>query len=764
MLNPPASVGIEGLLESAVETPINRAAGDSTGLHTPQPASDVAHTGSAEHRFGREEVHRAVVTFIQGQPDHLRQIATTTVAWLAVSRAPLTLNGLCEGLLARTNPRDFQSLEGESYPAHQFPHIQTLVPRMRNTVLQYCQCLIKIDPSTSTILFRHYEIEQAVQRLLESESHHLPEITNIAEVCLRYLLLDVFGKGPCETESKLLEFLSKYQFLNYAAHSWSHQLGSTIDVPTTKLVMQLLRSPKNLALGLQICLYWRIKMSSNEVDWEVLVKKSRTTTPLHIAAHDGLLLPVRQLISHGSLLDAFDEIDQFTPLHDAARQGQLEVVKALVIAGASLLPRDKNNKTPLHHAQMCSKDSKGTVFEFLTESLYEQSLKQDRDPSPTVFDGLEDRASLLSFFMQYCLFLGHENATTSQRTRAYCDAVCCGSIVRILVLLDKENDNRVDADAEDEHGVPALHLAISHHSKSSPVIEVLLNNSATPSIRNSKLYDESALQCAIRHKNSTAVNLLLTHGADMHHINQAGKSALIQAVEMREHDRLQVHPSHVPQLNVQSDGAGNVPIASQERSEVDFLKLLMDRGLQIDQPQASGKSALFDAVQEGDENRAKVLIEAGADVNQLDATGRPILFHAVDKSNLAMIQLFFKYGADVDKTDRDGRTVLFEAVSQGNNDVAELILCSGIDIQAKDKEGRSILHEAAVSEKSDLRTMEMLAFRLWRFHHDLKKLDPPDNKGKTPKEHAKLAGQLQESKYDTFLKQLEEVDWVIVEP
>jgi ankyrin repeat protein len=75
-----------------------------------------------------------------------------------------------------------------------------------------------------------------------------------------------------------------------------------------------------------------------------------------MAAQDGDLTRVKELIAGGHPVNAFDDL-ALTPLHYAAREGHLKVMKALIDAGADVNARDERRigNTPLREvAGNCS--------------------------------------------------------------------------------------------------------------------------------------------------------------------------------------------------------------------------------------------------------------------------------------------------------------------------------------------------------------------------------------------------------------------------
>lgn len=74
------------------------------------------------------------------------------------------------------------------------------------------------------------------------------------------------------------------------------------------------------------------------------------TTPLCVAAEDGIVDNVKMFLQANADLAARCSSDRNTPLHSAASRGHGSIVKALIEAGADLEAKNRHANTPLHTA------------------------------------------------------------------------------------------------------------------------------------------------------------------------------------------------------------------------------------------------------------------------------------------------------------------------------------------------------------------------------------------------------------------------------
>ena len=73
-------------------------------------------------------------------------------------------------------------------------------------------------------------------------------------------------------------------------------------------------------------------------------------THLILAAREGNLQKVIDLVANGALIDQSNDDEKHTPMHDAAANGHLDVIRYLVEAGADMEREDYFGSTPLLRA------------------------------------------------------------------------------------------------------------------------------------------------------------------------------------------------------------------------------------------------------------------------------------------------------------------------------------------------------------------------------------------------------------------------------
>lgn len=106
--------------------------------------------------------------------------------------------------------------------------------------------------------------------------------------------------------------------------------------------------------------------------------------------------------------------------------------------------------------------------------------------------------------------------------------------------------------------------------------------------------------------------------------------------------------------------------------------------------------ALLWAAVRGCTDTVKLLLERGANVDIEDDTRRTALMIAAYQGHPKTVNLLLECGADINKQNKNGRTALIEASSCGQSDIIALLLEKGALPNVKDKQGRHALMYCAM--------------------------------------------------------------------
>ena len=123
----------------------------------------------------------------------------------------------------------------------------------------------------------------------------------------------------------------------------------------------------------------------------------------------------------------------------------------------------------------------------------------------------------------------------------------------------------------------------------------------------------------------------------------------------------------------------------------DVIRLLLDKGSDIDAKDIFGQTQLSWAAERGQQDVVKSLLDYGADIDAKDTYGRTPLSWAAKSDQKDVARLLLDNRADIEAKDNYGRTPLSWAAKNGQKDVGKLLLEYGADIDAKDTYGRTPL-------------------------------------------------------------------------
>ena len=294
-----------------------------------------------------------------------------------------------------------------------------------------------------------------------------------------------------------------------------------------------------------------------------------------------------------------------------------------------------------------------------------------------------------------------------------------------------------DVNAMNDNNLTAL-IAVAKRGGSDDAertVNILLDNGADPNVRHDGLY---ALDYARRNRSLTGTETLqrLEKITDIAEISE--KISPKEFAQLLEHGSIErVAEAIKASADIRrapDDAFGEAPIfyTIRRRPEIELIKLLLDAGIDINEPGDenswhAGDTLLMTALtrpqnqyfRESSYEMIKFLIDRGADVNAKTPTGATVLMRAAanrDGDAVDVVKLLLDHGADVNAKSDDGSTALMSAASRGYHELCELLLDAGADINAKQVNGRTALIEVlnnlgCTSVMKDIKLVKMLLSR-----------------------------------------------------
>ncbi|KAF2668471.1 ankyrin [Microthyrium microscopicum] len=116
-----------------------------------------------------------------------------------------------------------------------------------------------------------------------------------------------------------------------------------------------------------------------------------------------------------------------------------------------------------------------------------------------------------------------------------------------------------------------------------------------------------------------------------------------------------------------------------------LVELLLAKGALIDSADASGATALFQAVANHSIQMATLLLDHGASINALNSLGESILHRASRYDcSIEMFEMLMKRGANIHHKGDLGRTPLHTAAGYAKPAIVKLLLDNGADATSLD--------------------------------------------------------------------------------
>ncbi len=112
------------------------------------------------------------------------------------------------------------------------------------------------------------------------------------------------------------------------------------------------------------------------------------------------------------------------------------------------------------------------------------------------------------------------------------------------------------------------------------------------------------------------------------------------------------------------------------------VNALLDRGVDIDEAEADGSTALHWAAQRDDSELVAILLDAGADVDVATRFNVRPLSLASNNGNAAIVEQLLEAGADPNATSREGQTPLMTAALNGRVGAIEALLSHRANVNA----------------------------------------------------------------------------------
>lgn len=266
-----------------------------------------------------------------------------------------------------------------------------------------------------------------------------------------------------------------------------------------------------------------------------------------------------------------------------------------------------------------------------------------------------------------------QGAPINARGQPYGNAIqaaALGSAEIVSLLLEEHADPNFEGG---KYG-SALQAAATKGHKD--IVQLLLDNGASPEAGTKIGSLGSALQAAAYAVSKDTVELLLTKGADPNAEGGKYATALQAAAYRSSKDIVKTLLEHGADPNIEGGEYGSAIQASAHWADLDIMALLLDHGANPDV--CSGRTSygtpLQAAANWGNLDTAELLLQKGADPNARAGKYGSALDAATHNRDQPMVELLLQYGAKFNVDDVVYSEILKTAASRSNKEVAELLL------------------------------------------------------------------------------------------
>jgi ankyrin repeat protein len=147
---------------------------------------------------------------------------------------------------------------------------------------------------------------------------------------------------------------------------------------------------------------------------------------------------------------------------------------------------------------------------------------------------------------------------------------------------------------------------------------------------------------------------------------------------------------------ITSESPESALLEAAKGGDLEDVKELIQRGVNIDSKDKDGLTPLHHAVASDNLELLRLLIAGGADVNvrENNSWNTPLLINAVLGEHWEALKVLLEKGADLNAKDNWNRTTLHFAAWHGYTEAVDILIKRGADVNAKNRVGQTPLDKA----------------------------------------------------------------------
>ena len=449
-------------------------------------------------------------------------------------------------------------------------------------------------------------------------------------------------------------------------------------------------------------------------------------TAIQWAAYRNDLAMAEMLIAAGANVKLANH-DGATPLWLAAENGSPAMIERLIEAGADPIERQPNGETPL---MMAARNGNPAAMKVLLDHKANVNLKENlRGTTALMWAAEQDHPEAVKLLVQAGADVSAASAIDTRNSRLNIAPTVEQRAAQDVNFGNPRRNRRATAGGKNggpsDAGVPDDFAeffrmpAVKDGGGLTPLVyaaregclecaRILLDAGAN--VNQSTTYGWTPLLTATQNRHYLLGKYLLEHGANPNLANKGGWTPLYLATDNR---------------NIES---GDYPVRKPDMDHLDFIKLLIDKGANVNARICGAQSADKDckgdttetrtnftmqwlyedgatpflrAAQSGDVTLMKLLLAHGADPKIATAHNdtalavasgigwvEGITFEWSPEETVEAVKMCLDFGIDPNIADDQGRTALHGAAHKGRTEVIQLLVDHGANLEAHDHGSR----------------------------------------------------------------------------
>ena len=437
------------------------------------------------------------------------------------------------------------------------------------------------------------------------------------------------------------------------------------------------------------------------------------TALMNAAMHNDNPEVIHVLIEAGAKVNAKNmNSSGNTALIFAAMYNSPEVVKALIESGADITVTNSEGMTaydyalnkermkdsdvinmlevrkPLTHdefLELCKNSSHDEILDALNDPELDVNSPDDNGRNPLMLACISNNADVISALIQKTEDINIADKTGNTALMFACDSNNADAVNALL-------DSNADITLKNQNGFTAMDFAM--HNDKLKGTEIIPRLMAKPS-------DERFIELC-RTGNADIIKAAINAGANLKARDSELNTALMNAIDARNHDAVKILLGHEIEINAQNTDGNNALILSVMNNDSEVLSALLHKNPELDDANKKGRTALMTAAEISIPEMISLLIDLGSDLNHADTHGNTALMIALEREDEDAMNTILEYGADADIQNDTGYNALMMAARTKSVDVVSRLIEITSDINAKNQDGDTALTLAAVFNNADV--------------------------------------------------------------